>query len=229
MRAFLADAPLHNTSVMVCATIFALWLVMTPAARADVTVFDNLNTPTPNSFLDIKASQWDAQSFTVGSVSVPLSEVLLNLNSPTGTGGNFFVRLYGNGGSNVPGTVLQTLTGTSNPATSGIYSFSGSSLLSANTTYWVVAGVTSGSGQYEWNYELPASVESGSTLGWTYSTDQGADWVGLFEPLLVFNMRVTGVPEPSGLVLAALGAGLGFGGYRLRKRRGMMEWMLDSA
>ncbi len=194
--------------LLVIFTISALCLAKTDLGRADVIIFDNLNTPSPDSFLDVKFTQWDAQSFIVGNTALPLSLAELNMHATDTGGGNFFLRLYDNTGANLPGSVLETLAGTADPFNAGIYSYTGSTLLTANATYWIVAGVSAGSANYKWNFELPSMVEEGSTVGSTFSFNQGATWVTPASPLLTFNMRVSGVPEPSTLVLIANGVAI---------------------
>jgi hypothetical protein len=174
--------------------------------NADTIIFDNLNTPTPDSMLDVKFQQWDAQSFTVGNSSLQLSLAELNINTAQNASGNFFLRLYSNSGSNMPNAPLETLVGTNNPAAAGIYAYTGSTMLSANTTYWIVAGVSAGASIYKWNFEDPTSIEMGSTVGAVVSFNQGVSWISLGSPpVFAFNMRVSGVPEPNSLGLAALG------------------------
>src|SRR4051794_22530872 len=69
--------------------------------KADTIIFDNLNTPTPDSMLDVKFSQWDAQGFKVGASNIQLSLAELNLATAANTSGNFFVKLYSNSGTNM--------------------------------------------------------------------------------------------------------------------------------
>ncbi len=127
----------------------------------------------------------------------------------------------------LPGSVLQTLTGTADPFNAGIYTYSGTTQLSANTTYWVVAGVTSGSAEYEWNFELPPNIEQGATIGSTFSIDQGASWIGQASPSLAFNMRVSGVPEPNSIILTATGIVLmAVRGLRMRSPPEGKDWSI---
>jgi hypothetical protein len=208
----------HTSSVLL-AMILCVALGVPGASRADVIIFDNLNTPSPDAMLDVSFTQWDAQSFTVGPSNIQLSLAELNLAAAQSSGGNFFLRLYNNSGTNLPGSALETLVGNSNPAAAGIYSYTGSTLLSANTKYWIVAGVsTGGGGNYQWRFELPANVEVGQSIGSIVSFTQGQSWLVLNDgpPLLTFNMRVSGVPEPSGFVLTTVGLAIGLG---LRKRK----------
>jgi hypothetical protein len=188
------------------------------AGKADTIIFDNLNTPSPDSMLDVKFNQWDAQSFTVGPSNIQLSLAELNLATASNTSGNFFVKLYSNSGTNMPATPLEALIGSTNPAAAGIYGYNGSTLLTANTTYWIVAQVTAGQGLYKWNFELPPNVEQGQTLGAVISTNQGNSWILLDGPATFdFNMRVSGVPEPSGILLATLGFAAAVG-FKIRRR-----------
>ena len=71
------------------------------------------------------------------------------------------------------GPVWLTLSGSANPATAGNYAYTGSYLLAANTTYYIVAGVSSGTGAYEW---ASHDSEDAATIGYSDSFDGGATW-----------------------------------------------------
>jgi hypothetical protein len=179
-----------------CAGIAVLLLssICLPAA----VIFDNLNTPNGSS--SVMAGRWWAQSFTVGSGSdYSLTSVILRMAAPLDTSGNFFVAIYDAAGAGgVPRNNMGTLIGSANPATAGDYTYTGSLSLSANTTYYVVAGVSSGGGIYTWGYEAPLSIETGSTMGYDRSMDQGVSWTPL-SLTYAHNMQVNGlsaVPEP---------------------------------
>src|SRR5262249_21760931 len=93
-----------------------------------------------------------AQQFTTDSSSYSsLSAVTLKMDDKGLVdlpGSGFTVQLF-NDNAGHPGSSLGTLSGNSNPATAGLYSYTpgGSIPLSANTPYWVVV---SAQGGFEW-------------------------------------------------------------------------------
>lgn len=203
----------------------SLWLAalacLVVPARAEV-VLSNLNEIDFNSSL-VRSSRWFAQSFvTNNNQAWTLTSATLSFDSAQNFSGNLFVNLYSNA-TNSPGNSLGTLSGSDNPASAGQYTYTSNGIsLDPSTTYWLVAGVSSGDGVYSWLY-----TESMASTGvWsipstnTYaSTDDGANTWSLNdgEPFL-FSIEATAtaplsVPEidPNGLgsVLALVLGSLG--------------------
>ena len=182
-------------------------------SSADV-IFSQTGTPSGH-FTETSTEFW-AQSFTVGSTAEVLStvDVSLTAGSPSG---EFFVDLYSNNAGS-PGTMLEALTGTNNPP-GGISTYSSSgSALSANTTYWIVQGISSGGGFQYWDEENNNSPEVGSSIGAKFSFDSGSSWS--LQPGFSMQMVVNGteaVPEPSTVWAAIATTG---GVFLLRRRRG---------
>jgi hypothetical protein len=192
-----------------------LALILTCSASRAAVIFDSTTT-TPDNYGNVEADGWFGQSFSMGSSSATLSSVVLSMTAdnavvPTG---NFFVSLYdATGAGSTPGASLLTLSGSANPATAGDYTYTGSLLLAANTTYYVVAGVSSGSGVYEW---AAHSSEDNGTIGYSDSFNSGVTWnsdntpPGTVFTDATFNMQINGnissVPEPAewGLISCAL-------------------------
>ena len=213
-----------------------LALMLTCSARATV-IFDSTTTAADDygyiagggagsGYLE----EWIGQSFTVGGSSATLSSVVLSMDTDNTVipSGNFFVSLYdATGAGSNPGADLLTLSGSANPATAGNYTYTGSYLLAADTTYYIVAGVSSGTGAYEW--AAHDSLDNG-TIG--YSTYLGAGWnldntpVGAVYTDSTFNMQVnadiTPAPEPSELGLVSCGALAGLVCIVERRRRSPM-------
>jgi hypothetical protein len=98
----------------------------------------------------IENSSWASSSFTTGSGSYNLESVTLLFQENTADLNNLFVRLYGNN-SGVPGTLITTFT---NPASipdilgNNTFTLTTPQALTASTTYWLVSGVSSGTGDY---------------------------------------------------------------------------------
>jgi len=206
----MSDMPKSRYLIVAIALIAA---VFSPRySKADV-IFSQTGTPSGH-FTETSTEFW-AQSFTVGSSAEVLTTVDVSL-FPGSPSGQFFVDLYSNNAGS-PGTMLEALTGNNNPSGgTETYTSSGSSL-SANTTYWIVQGISSGGGFQYWNEENNNSPEVGSSIGAKFSFDSGASWS--LQPGFSMQMVVNGteaVPEPS-TIWASLSAAVGM--LVLRRRR----------
>ena len=170
----------------------------------------------------INFSDWNGNKFVNDASSRNLQSITLSMGGAADTSGAFQVELHSNSGG-LPGGLLGVLTGNGNPATAGLYTYStGSTItLSPNTTYWVVAKVTSGLGDYSWNYTSTTTQSGTGTLGgFSESTNQGGSWSAenVSFPSM-FSVTATAVPEPASYA-AMLGiAALGFGVISRRYRR----------
>ena len=196
--------------------VAVLAVILTGSASRAAVIFNSTTTPVSDyAYIagPVPADNEESigQSFTTGGSSVTLSSVALSMidgtqfNDPITPSGNFFVSLYdATGDGSSPGASLLALSGSANPATTGAYTYTGSYLLAANTTYYIVAGVSSGNGVYEWGSH--DSQDSG-TVGYSDSFDGGATWntdntpPGTVFTDATFNMLINGditaVPEPA--------------------------------
>ena len=117
-------------------------------ARAEV-VLSNLTEP--GLFASFNGD-WYASSFMTNNQAWTLTSATLAFGPATDTSGNLFVNLYSNA-TNSPGSSLGTLSGSDNPASAGLYTYTSNGIsLDPSTTYWLVAGVSSGNGNYTWGY-----------------------------------------------------------------------------
>ena len=219
--------------------VAVLALLLTCSASRAAILFDNTTTPITDYAYIAGASsednvEWMGQSFTVGGSSATLTSVVLSMidgtqfNDPVIASGNFFVSLYdATGAGSSPGASLLALSGSANPATTGAYTYTGSYLLAANTTYYIVAGVSSGNSVYEW---AAHDGQDPGTIG--YSDYFGASWnsdntpPGTVFTDSTFNMQVNGVitpvPEPAEWGLVSCCALLGLVCIVERRRRSPM-------
>ena len=206
--------------------LIALACLVEPA-RAEV-VLSNLTEISlgPDS---VSSGKWLASSFVTNSQAWTLTSATLSFGSAQNTSGNLFVNLYSNA-TNLPGSSLGTLSGSGNPASAGQYTYTSNGIsLDPSTTYWLVAGVSSGNGNYHWRWTDSVastgvwSIPSTNTVAG--SGNGGSTWVGAGdgEPYL-FSIEATAsapsaVPEidPNSLgsVLALVLGSLGL----LERRR----------
>ena len=168
-------------------------------------------------------------SFTTGTEATSLQSVTLSMAAGTHLGGSFSVKLFSTLGSTVPDADLGvTFTGSANPATAGLYTYTSSAYqLAPLTTYWVVAAVAHASPdkQYKWNFTNTLSETSPS--GWTMGDDiadqttydgQVGTWATAYTGVAVkFSVDATAVPEPVSAV--AWFGGLGLAAVWRRRRR----------
>jgi hypothetical protein len=182
------------------AALLSLGLVAV-SAYGQITV-SNL-AETDGGMVNLQTASWYASSFTTDSTaaSYTLDSVSLIFASANNTSGNFFVGLYSNN-SGAPGSSLETLSGTSNPG-SGTHSFTSvGTTLNANTTYWIVGGVTSGLGDYRWFWTSSDSQSSTGGATWVignddaqYSSNSGSTWAP-DGGVMKFSVTATAIPEP---------------------------------
>ncbi|NOS88335.1 MAG: PEP-CTERM sorting domain-containing protein [Methylococcaceae bacterium] len=208
--------------------LIALALVTSPASFASIVGTSNLN-----NFLAVEAfifptTFWRAQSFTVASdQDYLLSDVqMINRNADSST----FLRIYADNAS-TPGALLEQLSFSSalpttifaangTPISAQLLTFSSSGLsLTASSTYWIVAGRTSGVGSW---FGTTSTTETGLP-GWAIgnsfrtSSDAGASWTvpASYALYTTINVNPQNVPEPSILAL------IGIAGISLLRRRKM--------
>lgn len=203
--------------------LLALSVSIVTPARADVVVVSSITTPSSDG-TQVRNSQWLADKFTTGSNLnlLTLSAIKIQFVASGGTGG-YFVDIYTDS-SGKPGSLFAALTGSADPNTAGIFTYtpSGTVTLSASTTYWMVEGSTSSTVNFQPTYvNTPSSyTNNGYTITgiYTYSANSGSSWSGGgSDGPTQYSIAV--VPEPATFAGIAGVAGLGAAGY-LRRRRG---------
>jgi hypothetical protein len=207
----------------------AVFLVAAGVAQASV-IYGNIgslaqSTNNTAGFMNgDQPNQFQAQGFTVGSNAGSLNTIVLGLSANL-TSPNSLLELYSNNAGS-PGSLLETFTLTNGPVlTKQTYTFNGSYLMSANTSYWVVLSVANADSSnsiywYAASSFLNPSGQNGSGLtylGTKERNDVGGTWTTTL-PSMSINLDGTmtnTVPEPSTYVL--LGIALGVVGFARRR------------
>jgi hypothetical protein len=167
--------------------------------------------------LGVGSNSWYAVWFQTGNSAggYTLDSIQLGMTNATGNPSGFTAMIYSVVWTSapVPGTNLSTLTGSTDPSTSGIYTYTPASslILSPNAIYFLVltAGTAVANGAYEWNWAYPSTSynPSGNWAGGghEFSSSFGSSWgfLGGFYPQYAINAE--GVPEPGVLSLFVLG------------------------
>jgi len=190
-------------------------------ARAES--ISNLGEPI-TGFTQVFNTHWVAQPFTLDNANYNLNSATLGMTTATSAGGNFVVQIRDDAAGSPGSTVLATLSGNSDPFAGGLQTYSGSVLLSANQTYYVVAGVTAGGANYSWNGGF--SDNQTGTLAWNIGDQQfsspgtaGVVWSFSSTIANLISLDATPVPEPGTLSIAMIGLACAgtFAAYRRRR------------
>lgn len=218
MQAF-SSARFIFSLLVACSTLAA------PAAAE--TVLSNLSL-TSSSTDSVDFGVWRAAGFTTDNNQWSLTGATLRFANGSDASGNLFVKIWGDDSGRPGGVALATLAGDANPITAGEYTYTTAGFsLAPLTKYWLVAGVSSGSGSYKWLYvnnggaPVADGVWTMPAVG-TYSStrNQGAAWsAGANGYPYMFSLSATAVPEidPAGMgsVLALISGAFGL----LERRR----------
>jgi hypothetical protein len=143
-----------------------------------------------------------AAAFTVGSTGAFLTSIQLGINAggPGPGTGPIDVLLAADAGG-VPGATLQNSIVNVNMTGKQVISatYDGSLQLAANTTYWVVADAE---GTFDGGWSFNTIGETGPTAGQT----EGFPWnLHAVEQRFAFRVQGRSVPEPTSIVLCAVG------------------------
>ena len=148
---------------------------------------DNLPPVTTTALgYEVSYNQWLRSSFTTGNKSggYTLSSVALRFREEIANS-NVFIKLYEDVNGGLGNQIAEFVKPIFIPNTTSNYSFTLLTLqmLAANTTYWLVAGISDGSGRYRWAF-TDSDNQSGA-LDWAISDNslftgnQGLNWQSL--------------------------------------------------
>ena len=128
-----------------------LWLAGLATAASAAVKLSNLETALAGS-ATVTATLHKAQPFkTTATGPFEITTLTLRMGAGRNGAGQFSVAIYA--GELAPTALVPNgrLAGEDNPLTAGNYTYTASGLtLDPNTTYWIVASVTSGPGSYSW-------------------------------------------------------------------------------
>jgi hypothetical protein len=220
----------HLARALVAAGVL---LGVQPAGLHAEVVISNLpNTVTGGS--TVSDIGWKAMLFTTGSSPTQLASVVVGLNPPTGATPpvtpQVKVSLF-SVSSGAPAAELTTtgLVSVNMQATQGLYTFFDASpfSLAANTSYALV--LASNASEIKWgrNQNTTPTASSGFQYDtFLVSADSGGTWSAISgtSPIAMDNaVEIDVVPEPSTMLLLAIGAvgGLGISMLRVVRPRGI--------
>jgi hypothetical protein len=220
----------HLARALVAAGVL---LGVQPAGLHAEVVISNLpNTVTGGS--TVSDIGWKAMLFTTGSSPTQLASVVVGLNPPTGATPpvtpQVKVSLF-SVSSGAPAAELTTtgLVSVNMQATQGLYTFFDASpfSLAANTSYALV--LASDASEIKWgrNQNMTPTASSGFQYDtFLVSADSGGTWSAISgtSPIAMDNaVEIDVVPEPSTMLLLAIGAvgGLGISMLRVVRPRGI--------
>jgi hypothetical protein len=199
--------------------IRTIGLLLPVMAQAQGTLYlSNIGQPSASGDA-VGSDSWFAQLFITGAnpSGYDLDSVELLMNQASGNPSGFAVALYSN---DLPtdGVSLGNLSGSLNPVTTGIYTYSASGItLSPSSIYYIVltAATPVAQGAYSLSFmdtsSVYSSIDGWSGAGIAKGSIDGLNWQrygGIFQ----YAVEATAVPEPAMLALAGLGlVALSFG------------------
>ena len=203
-------------------------IALVSGARADVVTIGSLYTTgsTTSQAFSTSAANGIAQEFYY-SQSFTLSSLSINLyNTSPSNDGTYTVSLY-QAGVGIPSTGTELGSGTWqslwNTTTTNVVNITGlSSVISADTHYWIGILSTNTGPARNWTY-MDSNSFGNNTTDTNYAFYNGTSWTsqGTAKSMgLQINGETVAVPEPTTMVLtgAALAAG-GFGAWLKRRKK----------
>jgi hypothetical protein len=206
-----------GVSMIKIINMFVVGLLTQQVVQAQGTIYlSNLGQSSTGN-LAVGSDSWQAAGFFTGNNTSGylLDSIQLEMSDASGNPSDFAVMIYaqsGNLGGPSPGSSLDTLDGSANPSTAGIYTYTDdlNITLSPSSFYYIVltAGTAIANGAYNWShagtYSYNPSENWGAGTVWN-STD-GSHWSGNIFLNPQFSINATAVPEPRILSLLVLGS-----------------------
>jgi hypothetical protein len=187
--------------------------------HAQSSAISNLDQPAGSNIAVGKTPEFNFStgfSFTTGSVNTTLAGITLSMfTASSESAAGFSVAIYNGIGTTGPTGLFGTLSGSTTPVTTGLYSYTtpGLSLL-ADTTYWIVATAptTPTNTHFRILSTTSTAEDAGGFVGWSIGDSRwltnngGASWFNTTTGQLpFFSVQLMSVPEPSTFALLATG------------------------
>jgi MYXO-CTERM domain-containing protein len=188
----------------------ALAALILPGSAGATMIYGNLGAINISSGYAVSATSWGANSFTTGSGTSQMSDVILALEGVPAAAGTLTVSLYSST-NNTPATDLATLgTIADNSLSTSMYTAQTVNVsgvtLSANTMYFIVlSGSTTGSSDGLWelsNSNIGTGVtgqysgDYNSGLGWDISKNGSGNSDFTVKPFIMQVDVGSSTPEP---------------------------------
>ena len=202
-------------------TVLMVALLCPQIIQAQGTIYLSSLSQTSTGSFSVGGDSWLSAAFETGNNTsgYALNSIQLGMTNASGNPSGFTVMLYSaiQNGEFSPESSLDTLNGSTNPATGGIFTYAPASslILSSDTVYFIVltAGTAIASGAY-YNWS-GASIGYNPIDGWkapvgftrpdNYQSSDGLHWNVIPYPYPQFAVTATAVPEPSSEILLGLG------------------------
>ena len=220
--------------ILAFAVSFLLHTITPCSSHAGIITIDNLGQST-SGFSPVSgplgaAESWAAIRFTTGTGVWQFNSLTARLaDQSNGNAGlnpdGLQIEVRSDAGANPGGTLLGTLTSTTNIVGQGDYLFSPAASISLNglTNYWLVAKPTDTNSLYGW-IMTDSGADNGQS-GWSLADnyigtpDSGTTWFSSplpVVPILSIDATLTSaaVPEPASVAII----GLSFLGFSIRRR-----------
>jgi hypothetical protein len=195
-------------------------LLVAQITQAQETTYLSSLSPTSTGAVSVGSNSWLAAEFVTGNNvgGYILNSVQLGMTDAVGSPNGFTAMIFNNkpilGGTGVPGSNIDTLSGSLNPVTAGTYTYNPTAdfILSSSTGYYIVltAGTAVANGAYEWSesaYPPNASIYWGAGNGVFESNNGASGWSPTpYLGIAQFAINATAVPEPSSEILLGFGS-----------------------
>jgi len=213
-------------AIHIAAVLLIVALLIDQPAHAQGTLYVSNFGPGIDGGYALGNNLWLAQGFETGpdAGGYVLNSVQLDMASATGNPSGFTLSIYSAGLNGSPSADLGILSGSANPSSSGVYTYTTSGLMLApSTDYFIVAtsATPTTQGYYMWVEDLfgagYSSVDEWLILSVAGSSN-GSAWTGLRAWGFETAIYATDVPEPSTWILCLLGSGLAFYFHKHKQR-----------
>ena len=214
--------------------IIVLSVAVPLLSHAQGMIYVNNLGDAPGGSTAIGNNSWIAQEFTWegtivnGTETTPnltLNSVQLLMDSASGNPSGFTVSIYSSHDNLLLGDSLGTLSGSANPSSSGIYTYTTPGItLSPATSYFVVVttATPTSQGAYNWSFvAAPGDEIANSNLVINdiyYGSSDGSSWTEHLRQE-VFQMAIYATPIPEPQISALFGLGLFCLGLSWRQRK----------